>query len=91
MMTDKFSPTRFGEKLRKLRKFHNVTLVNLANALGYTSHGYLSEIENGKKAPTIELVLKVSGYFDVSTDDLLKDDREIMLSNEEEDPDAHTY
>jgi transcriptional regulator with XRE-family HTH domain len=42
-----------------------------------TAHGYISEIETGKKKPTAELVLKVARYFKVTTDDLLKDELEI--------------
>ena len=38
---------RFGEKLRTLRKRHQLTLTQLAEALGYTAHSnsYLSLIE----------------------------------------------
>lgn len=68
---------RFGDKLRNLRSRHGLTLVQLAEQLGYKAHGHLSEIESGKKSPTTGLVLKVSRLFDVSTDVLLKDELEI--------------
>lgn len=68
---------RFGEKLRFLRTRHQVTLKELASALGYTSHTYLSEIEHNKKAPTAELVLGIARYFEVTTDVLLKDELEV--------------
>lgn len=54
-----------------------MTLKELANALGLTAHGYISEIEAGKKKPTTEFVLKVAHYFDVTTDQLLRDELEI--------------
>ena len=68
---------RFGEKLRTLRNSNGLTLTQLAERLGYRAHGYLSEIESGKKLPAAGLVLKVSRLFDVSTDELLKDELEI--------------
>jgi len=71
---------RFGEKLRFLRTGRQITLKELASALGLTAHGYISEIEAGKKKPTAEFVLKVARFFDVTTDQLLKD--EIDLEEE---------
>ncbi len=68
---------RFGEKLRVLRTSQGMTLKELAYSLGLTAHGYISEIEAGKKKPTAELVLKVARYFRVTTDELLKDEIEI--------------
>jgi transcriptional regulator with XRE-family HTH domain len=65
---------RFGEKLRTLRTARQMTLKELASALGLTAHGYISEIESGKKKPTAEFVLKVARYFKVTTDQLLKDE-----------------
>ncbi|MCO5189261.1 MAG: helix-turn-helix domain-containing protein [Anaerolineae bacterium] len=73
---------RFGEKLRNLRISSQLTLSQLATELGYKAHGYLSEIESGRKLPTTTFVLKVSRYFDVSTDELLKD--ELNLSSLDE-------
>jgi transcriptional regulator with XRE-family HTH domain len=72
---------RFGEKLRVLRTKKQMTLKGLANALGLTAHGYISEIESGKKKPTTEFVLKVARYFNVTTDQLLKDELELELNN----------
>ena len=68
---------RFGEKLRLLRKHRKMTLKELAEAIGYTSHSYISEVETGKLQPSLELALKVSRLFDVSLDQLLKDELEI--------------
>lgn len=68
---------RFGEKLRTLRVQHNMTLKELANELGLTAHGYISELEAGKKVPTAELVLNVARLFEVTTDELLRDELEL--------------
>lgn len=68
---------RFGEKLHFLRTRKAMTLKELACALGLTAHGYISEIESGKKKPTAEFVLNVARYFNVTTDQLLKDELEL--------------
>lgn len=74
---------RFGEKLRTLRNYHQLTLAQLAERLGYTTHSYLSEIEAGKKQPTAQLALKIALLFDCTTDELLRDDRELNLNKPE--------
>jgi len=68
---------RFGEKLRMLRVNRDLTLKELAVALGYRAHGHISELEAGKKIPTVGFVLSVARFFDVSTDELLKDELEL--------------
>ena len=70
---------RFGEKLRGLRAHHGMTLTMLATSLGYKTHGYISEIESGKKYPTTGFVLSVAERFNVSLDSLLKDELEVKL------------
>ena len=54
-----------------------MTLKELASALGLTAHGYISEMEAGKKKPTADFVLKVARYFKVTTDQLLKDELDV--------------
>ncbi len=68
---------RFGPKLRALRIHHKMTLVELAQAMGFTAHGYISEIESGKKMPSAELVLNVARLFKVTTDELMKDELDL--------------
>ena len=68
---------RLGEKLRTLRKRHHMTLIDLADALGYASHGYLSLVETGKKKPSAEFVLKVAQLFNISADQLLRDELDL--------------
>ena len=71
---------KFGEKVRLLRQHHNVKLIELSSVLGYNTHSYLSEIESGRKIPTVALVLKISSIFNISTDVLLKDNLEVELN-----------
>lgn len=68
---------RFGEKLRHLRVSRSLTLEQLSTELGYSTHSYVDEIELGKKKPTVEFAIKVSRYFNVTTDSLLKDELEL--------------
>jgi XRE family transcriptional regulator of biofilm formation len=68
---------RFGEKLRILRTQHGMTLQELAYQLGFSAHGYISELESGKKKPTAEFILNVARLFNVTTDQLLKDELEL--------------
>ena len=52
--------SRFGERVKKLRKDKNLTVEKVAKAIG--SHkGYVSGIENGKvKPPSPKLVRKIA-------------------------------
>ena len=53
------------------------TLQQLADALDLVSFGYLSEIENGKKIPHSLLILKIADVFDVTTDQLMRDELKV--------------
>jgi len=76
---------RFGEKLRMLRTHRGWTLQQLVPQLGLTAHGYISELETGKKKPTAEIILKVARLFDVTTDELLKDELELKVPEKKKD------
>ena len=73
---------RFGEKLRNLRRNRGMTLMGLAESLGYKTHGYISEIEAGKKVPSVGFLLAVANVFYTSVDDLVKDENEVNLLQE---------
>lgn len=75
--------TRFGEKLMRLRRERGWSLADLAGRLGYRSRGYLSEVESGKKQPSLDLVLAVARLFGVTTDELLKDMLEVGPQRDE--------
>lgn len=68
---------RFGEKLHALRTRRGMTVRALTSALGYTGYGYIHGIEIGKNKPTAELILRVALLFNVTTDQLLRDDLEV--------------
>ena len=68
---------RFGEKLRSLRQRRGMTVRELTRALGYTGYGYIHSIETGKITPRVEFVLKVAQLFNVTMDQLTRDDIEV--------------
>ena len=68
---------RFGEKVRILRKRQGMTIKALALALGFPSHSYVSEIETGKKRPSTEMIIKLADLFQVTVDELVRDERDI--------------
>ena len=68
---------RFGEKLRTLRKRHGLTQHELAARLGFASQGYIHFLETGKKLPNAVLVIKIADLFQVTTDQLLRDELDI--------------
>lgn len=73
---------RFGEKLKVLRNRRGLTLKGLADSLGYKTHGYISEIEAGRKSPSVTFLLAVADLFGASLDDLVNDDVELALPAE---------
>lgn len=51
-----------GEALRLIRVYHDLKQNQAANLLG-VSTSYLSEIENGRKVPTLDIVQRYSEKF----------------------------
>jgi len=59
-----------GRALKVMRQFHNQNQTAMANTLGISS-SYLSEIESGKKEPTLELLNKYASNFNVPLSSIL--------------------
>ena len=59
-----------NEKLKELRKDFNISQVTLAKELG-VSKQCVSNWENDNILPSIDMLIKISKYFNVSTDYLL--------------------
>lgn len=65
----------FGDTLKTLRLSHNISQVQLASKLN-VSKQTISNWENNNILPSIEMLVKISSFFSVSTDFLLElDDR----------------
>lgn len=60
-----------GEIIRNLRNAHNLSQVQLASALN-VSKQTISNWENNNILPSIEMLVKISQFFSVSTDFLLE-------------------
>jgi len=67
---------RIGEKLRALRLRHGYTTRQLAGLLE-TSNSFITQVEKGKTNPSTHLVLKMADLFDVTTDQLMRDELEL--------------
>lgn len=54
-----------NEGLRLIRVFHDCKTSELADALGLSA-SYISEIESGKKTPSMETLQKYAKHFDTT-------------------------
>ena len=59
-----------NKALRLLRVFHDLKQKDLAEKLG-VSKSYISEIESGKKTPTLALLERYTEVFEVPTSSIL--------------------
>ena len=62
---------RIGHNISRFRKQSDLSQIDLAVAVGIT-RSYLSEIENGKRNPTIMLLQNIATVLSVSLEDLIK-------------------
>lgn len=62
---------RLGNRVRNLRKERGWTQVELAELLGI-DRSYLSEIETGKKDPSLRVLKTIADGFGLSLPQLLK-------------------
>lgn len=60
----------FAKRLKELRKAKGLTLEQLGNDIG-TTRATLSNFENEKKKPSLDMVIKIADYFQVSIDYLV--------------------
>ncbi|MDO9566941.1 MAG: helix-turn-helix transcriptional regulator [Candidatus Desulfaltia sp.] len=73
-----------GNNLRKIRQDQGLTLSKLAELLN-TSSSYISEIENGKKSLSLNLIMSLSAKFKVNLNWLLTGEG-LMYRQEKERP-----
>jgi transcriptional regulator with XRE-family HTH domain len=59
-----------GDTLKRLRGIYGYKAVELREKLGISS-SYLSEIENNRKSPSLELLQKYSEIFDIKLSSLI--------------------
>lgn len=66
-------PQLFGFKLRALRLRAGWGQTEMARRLGLARRGYISNLEGGRKMPSLELVVLIADLFEVTADYLLRD------------------
>ncbi|MBQ8615829.1 MAG: helix-turn-helix transcriptional regulator [Clostridia bacterium] len=59
-----------NKRLKKIREGRGVSQREVANAIGITISGY-SNYEQGIREPSIEIIIKLCKFFNVSADYLL--------------------
>jgi transcriptional regulator with XRE-family HTH domain len=59
-----------NKALKLIRAFYDISQSDLSDKLGI-SKSYLSEIESGKKQPTIDILNKYSSQFDIPLSSIL--------------------
>lgn len=75
----------FGNRLAKLRKEHNLTQEDLAKKLNISAQA-ISKWENDLTAPDIDTLIKLSDIFNISLDELLKNEKSnSVIVNEKKD------
>ena len=61
----------FGERLRRLRKEHDITQGQLAEVIGVVPSAVGKYERIPQSYPSVEALIKIADYFNVSTDYLL--------------------
>lgn len=70
MITIFFFFPDFTTRLKQLRKSKGITLEQLGEYVGATK-ATIGNFENGNKKPSLDLLIKLADYFDVSIDYLV--------------------
>jgi len=65
----------FGDKLKALCQANRVTNAGLAEAIGLTSTETLMNYRRSQIMPSIQILIKISYFFDVPLDDLIDMDK----------------
>ena len=63
--------TKLGQNMKRIRIKKKMSQGDIARALE-VDRGYISNIENGKKNPTLATIQKLANALGISADELLK-------------------
>ena len=69
----------FSERLKDLRKKHKITQEDLAKIIG-VERSSIGKYESSTTIPSNETLIKIANYFNVSTDYLLGNDKELKTT-----------
>ena len=67
---------RLGEKLRILRQQRNLTVRQLGDILE-VNNSYITQIETGRKTPSLKLAIKMADFFSIDVNQLIRDELEL--------------
>ena len=73
----------FSERLRELRTSKGLTMEQLAKEIESTK-GTISNYENKNKKPSLDMLIKIAEYFDVSIDYLVGRTNDSKLHQKED-------
>lgn len=62
---------KLGDNLKRIRTEKGLSQTDIAKSLG-VSRGFVSNIENGKRNPTLSTITRLASAVGVTTDELLK-------------------
>lgn len=68
-----------GDRIRELRNSHKMSQVDLAKQL-HVSKQTISNWENNNVPPSIDTLIRIATFFDVSTDYLLEFNHQRMIN-----------
>lgn len=77
-----FEPKEFGKRLQELRKEKGLTQLELAEELN-VSLPHLKKLESGERSCSIQLLLEISDYFEVTERYLLRGEEKNMTDEKE--------
>ncbi|MBF0713235.1 helix-turn-helix transcriptional regulator [Gemella sp. GH3] len=73
-----------SNNLKKLRKQHGYSMVELANTLGLSSHGVYANWEYGRNEPNINTIISIANLYKITIDQLLGysgDNRDVIVGD----------
>ena len=68
------SEKNVGQRIRELRTSLGLTLEELADKTGFTK-GYLSRVENSKKAPPVATLIRIATALEVTLSDIFEEQK----------------
>lgn len=77
-----FDEKRFGQRIKKLRVNKGLTQERMADELAITV-SYLAKLEIGTRTPSLDSIIQLAVYFDVSLDYLVLGSKPKEISIEE--------
>lgn len=74
-----YSMNELGGRIRELRDRHDISLREFARKLGDVSPAHISDIENGRRNPSEDLLQKIAQVLGVSVEELQRLDNRLPV------------